>query len=47
MQIPEVDRAAWFAIEEANERILHGQRPFLDRLAAAVVTGRARQRATS
>ena|ERR1700724_1261508 len=34
MQIPEVDRAAWFSLEEARERILQGQRPFLDRLSA-------------
>jgi predicted NUDIX family NTP pyrophosphohydrolase len=30
---PEVDRAAWFNLAEAHERILAGQRPFLDRLA--------------
>lgn len=29
---PEVDRAAWFSIEQAREKILEGQLPFLDRL---------------
>jgi predicted NUDIX family NTP pyrophosphohydrolase len=29
---PEVDRAAWFTLEEAREKILPGQRPFIDRL---------------
>ncbi|MCK1422826.1 NUDIX domain-containing protein [Bradyrhizobium sp. 180] len=29
---PEVDRAEWFALEEAKERINAGQRPLLDRL---------------
>jgi predicted NUDIX family NTP pyrophosphohydrolase len=32
MQIPEIDRAAWFTIPLARERILAGQQPFLDRL---------------
>jgi predicted NUDIX family NTP pyrophosphohydrolase len=31
-QFPEVDRAAWFSIEEARRKILKGQEPFLDRL---------------
>ena len=31
---PEVDRAAWFTIEEARERILKGQAPFLEELIA-------------
>jgi len=30
---PEVDRAEWFALSAARERILASQRPFLDRLA--------------
>lgn len=30
--VPEIDRAAWFAIPLAREKILAGQRPFLDRL---------------
>ncbi|MCA1583519.1 MAG: NUDIX domain-containing protein [Acidobacteria bacterium] len=29
---PEVDRAAWFTIDEARTRILKGQSPFLDEL---------------
>jgi predicted NUDIX family NTP pyrophosphohydrolase len=32
IDIPEVDRAAWFSIDEARERILKSQQPFLDRL---------------
>src|SRR4029078_10133522 len=31
---PEVDRYAWFALEEARVRINEGQRPLLDELAA-------------
>jgi len=30
--IPEVDRVAWFSLDEARLRIVEGQRPFLDRL---------------
>ena len=33
-ECPEVDRAAWFSIEEARHKILKGQAPFLDRLLA-------------
>ncbi|HSB58045.1 MAG TPA: NUDIX domain-containing protein [Methyloceanibacter sp.] len=29
---PEVDRAEWFSVGEAREKILPGQRPFIDRL---------------
>jgi predicted NUDIX family NTP pyrophosphohydrolase len=29
---PEVDRAAWFTVAEAGEKILAGQHPFIDRL---------------
>lgn len=29
---PEVDRAEWFSPERAREKILAGQRPFIDRL---------------
>jgi predicted NUDIX family NTP pyrophosphohydrolase len=29
---PEVDRAGWFSLEEARQKILKGQRGFLDRL---------------
>jgi predicted NUDIX family NTP pyrophosphohydrolase len=32
---PEIDRAGWFTLAEAAEKILDGQRPFLERLAAA------------
>ncbi len=31
---PEVDRALWWSLPEARERILPGQRPLLDRLQA-------------
>jgi predicted NUDIX family NTP pyrophosphohydrolase len=33
---PEVDRAEWFSLDVAREKILAGQRPFLDRLAALI-----------
>lgn len=33
-QFPEVDRAAWFALDEARRRILPAQAPLLDQLAA-------------
>ena len=33
-EFPEVDRAAWFDLEEAKRRILPGQVPFLDELEA-------------
>lgn len=33
---PEVDRAGWFALDEARRRILPAQAPFLDALAAAL-----------
>lgn len=36
---PEVDRAEWFTVEEARERILRGQRDFVSRLVAKVETG--------
>ncbi|HWF39801.1 MAG TPA: NUDIX domain-containing protein [Candidatus Acidoferrales bacterium] len=32
IEFPEVDRGAWFSIDEAKQRILKGQQPFLDRL---------------
>lgn len=31
-EFPEVDRGAWFTIDEARQRILKGQEPFLDEL---------------
>jgi predicted NUDIX family NTP pyrophosphohydrolase len=35
-EFPEIDRAAWFPISEAQRRILPGQAGFLDQLAALV-----------
>jgi predicted NUDIX family NTP pyrophosphohydrolase len=35
MEIPEVDRGAWFSIEDARARIFKGQEKFLGRLLAA------------
>jgi predicted NUDIX family NTP pyrophosphohydrolase len=32
MHVPEIDRAAWFGLPLAKEKILASQRPFLDRL---------------
>jgi predicted NUDIX family NTP pyrophosphohydrolase len=32
-EFPEVDRASWFGLDEARERILPAQAPLLDRLA--------------
>jgi len=34
IEIPEVDRAAWFKLDEARERILKSQAPMLDLLLA-------------
>ncbi|MGY1712234.1 NUDIX domain-containing protein [Geodermatophilus sp. SYSU D00758] len=31
---PEIDRAAWFGLAEARAKLVRGQLPFLDRLAA-------------
>jgi predicted NUDIX family NTP pyrophosphohydrolase len=31
-QFPEIDRVGWFRFEEAREKLVAGQRPFLDRL---------------
>jgi predicted NUDIX family NTP pyrophosphohydrolase len=33
-QFPEVDRAAWFGLDAAREKLIPGQRGFLDRLLA-------------
>jgi len=33
---PEVDRAAWFSLDQAQSKLLAGQRPLLDELAALV-----------
>jgi predicted NUDIX family NTP pyrophosphohydrolase len=35
VEFPEVDRASWFSIEDARQRVLTGQRSFLDRLLLA------------
>jgi predicted NUDIX family NTP pyrophosphohydrolase len=35
-RFPEVDRAAWFGLDEARRRILPAQAPLLDRLAVLV-----------
>lgn len=37
--VPEVDRVAWFGLDEAAERLLAGQRPLLERLAGLLGTG--------
>lgn len=42
-RFPEVDRAEWFGLAEAREKIIPGQAPLLDRLAAADVSS-ARKR---
>ena len=36
IQFPEIDRGAWFTMQEAAERILKGQAPLLQMLAEAV-----------
>jgi predicted NUDIX family NTP pyrophosphohydrolase len=36
IEVPEVDRAGWFTMEAAREKILSGQRPFLNALFQAV-----------
>ena len=35
-EFPEVDRAGWFSIEEARDKIIKGQAPFLERLLEVV-----------
>jgi predicted NUDIX family NTP pyrophosphohydrolase len=35
---PEIDRAEWFSVPEAREKIVAGQRPFLDRLEQFLAT---------
>jgi predicted NUDIX family NTP pyrophosphohydrolase len=32
-EFPEMDRVSWFSLTQAHEKIVGGQRPFLDRLA--------------
>lgn len=43
MDIPEVDRGAWFSLREAGARILASQRPVLQRLAEKTGSGRPDQ----
>lgn len=38
-QFPEFDRVAWFAVNDARERLLEGQEPLLDRLLAVLNGG--------
>jgi len=40
---PEVDRAGWFTLSEAREKINAAQRPFLDRLEAACTSSKPTQ----
>jgi predicted NUDIX family NTP pyrophosphohydrolase len=35
-EFPEIDRAAWFALDEARTKLVKGQVPFLDRLVEAL-----------
>jgi predicted NUDIX family NTP pyrophosphohydrolase len=42
IEIPEVDRGAWFSIDEAKERIKPTQIPLLDRLSMALNQGSKR-----
>ena len=35
-EFPEIDRAAWFPVDVAREKLVKGQVPFLDRLLAAL-----------
>ena len=35
-EFPEIDRAAWMGVEQAREKLVKGQLPFLDRLLAAL-----------
>lgn len=36
IEVPEVDRGAWFSLEEARVKIFAAQQPFLDRLLTAL-----------
>src|SRR3954468_4014640 len=38
-EFPEIDRAAWFGLDEARSKLVKGQVPFLDRLRDGVVRG--------
>ena len=46
-EFPEVDRAEWFTIADAAEKILDGQRPLLDALLEALVRASTRRSSTS
>ena len=35
-EFPEIDRAAWFPLDQARQKLVKGQVPFLDRLLASV-----------
>jgi predicted NUDIX family NTP pyrophosphohydrolase len=35
LEFPEVDRVEWFPVQQARDKLLKGQLPFLDRLLAA------------
>jgi len=35
-EFPEIDRAAWFGLDDARTRLVKGQVPFLDRLLEAL-----------
>jgi predicted NUDIX family NTP pyrophosphohydrolase len=35
---PEIDRAQWFSLDDARVKIVSGQIPLLERLAAVVAT---------
>ena len=37
ISVPEIDRAEWFALPLARQKILAGQLPFLDRLEQIVI----------
>ena len=38
-EFPEIDRAAWFGLDEARAKLVKGQVPFLDRLRDALAVG--------
>jgi predicted NUDIX family NTP pyrophosphohydrolase len=35
-EFPEIDRSAWFAVDDARTKLVKGQVPFLDRLLEAL-----------
>jgi predicted NUDIX family NTP pyrophosphohydrolase len=35
---PEIDRAGWFTVEVARDKLLRGQRPLIDRLLQMLAT---------